>query len=297
MELRDLRYFVVLAEELHFARAARRVFIAQPPFSQQIRRLEEDLGLDLFLRTSRHVELSPAGARLLPLARQTLRAAQEFTEAAGRAAAGTSGELRIAIDASVLLDGIPQAFRAFHAECPDVRLVMAAMTATEQTTRLLNDEIDIAISWTTTPRPGITALPLPPLEMVVALPLGHRLAANPDKPLALTLLRDEVFLATEAERDGFLLRLCADAGFTPRVESRTADTFSAIGMVGAGAGVVVASAGIRQLHVSGVTHRTLDLVAPPNTHSVMWRSDRESPLLARFVSVIGDSLAPSREVE
>lgn len=293
MELRDLRYFVVLAEELHFGRAARRVFIAQPPFSQQIRRLEADLRLDLFVRTSRHVQLSPAGARLLPIARRALRAAEEFADAAARSSAGTSGELRIAIDASVLLDGIPQAFRAFHAACPDVRLVMAAMTATEQTTRLLNDEIDIAISWTTAPRPGITSLPLPPLDLVVALPIGHRLAATEEQPLALAHLREETFLATEAERDGFLLRLCAEAGFTPRVETRTADTFSAIGMVGAGTGIVVASAGIRQLHISGVTHRTLDLATRPNTHSMMWRADHESPLLARFVSIIGDSLAPS----
>lgn len=287
MDLRDLRYFVALADELHFGRAARRMFIAQPPFSQQIRRFEEDLGLELFVRTSRRVQLSEAGSRLLPAARQTLQAAEDFTHAAERASAGTSGELRIAVDASVLLDGIPQALRRVHVTFPDIRLVMSAMTAGEQVTQLLNDQIDVAISWTAPARRGIATAALPPVAMAVALPAGHRLAAG-DQPLTVLDLRDEIFLATKGELDGFLLRLCDEAGFTPHVEHRSADTFSAITMVGAGVGIVVASEGIRQLHIAGVVHRALDLAGQPITHSLMWRSDHESSLLSRFVSSILD---------
>jgi DNA-binding transcriptional LysR family regulator len=291
VEVRDLRYFVALAEELHFGRAARRVFIAQPPFSQQIRRFEDELGLPLFTRSSRHVELSDAGARLLPLARRTLKAADEFTDAARRSSRGSSGELRIAIDASVLLEGIPDAVRQFREAFPDVRVVMTAMTVAQQLIGLHNDHIDIAISWTTSGRPGIATLPLPPLDMVVALQAGHRFAVPTGEPLDLLDLRHEVFLATPAEVDGFLLRLCRDAGFVPHVESRTEDTFSAIALVGAGAGVVVGSAGIRQLHIAGVAHRQLALAAAPATHSMMWRPGHESPLLTRFVSAIHDSLS------
>jgi DNA-binding transcriptional LysR family regulator len=294
VELRDLRYFAALADELHFGRAARRMFIAQPPFSQQIRRFEEDLGLELFVRTSRRVELSEAGRRLLPVARQTLQAAEDFTRAAQRSSAGTSGDLRIAVDASVLLDGIPDALRQVHGSFPDIRLVMTAMTVNEQVTQLLNDQIDVAISWTAPARRGIATAALPPVAMTVALPAGHRLAAAADQPLTLLELRDEVFLATKGELDGFLLRLCAEAGFEPHVERRSADTFSAIAMVGAGVGIVVASAGIRQLHIAGVVHRPLDLAAQPITHSIMWRSDHESPLLSRFVSSVQGSYGPAR---
>ena len=290
MELRDLRFFVALAEELHFGRAARRMFIAQPPFSQQIRRFEIELGLTLFERTSRRVVLTAAGHRLLPAARQALEAMDEFTSAAVRSSEGSSGRLRIGVETSVLLDSIPEALRNYRTRYPEVDLVMTSMPVETQVEQLLDDRVDVAISWTFEGRPSIASLRLPPVDMVVALPANHHLASDREGSLELLHLRDETFLASQGESAGYLQAICELAGFEPHIETRSTDTFSAIAMVGAGAGIVIASAGMAQLHIESVVYRPLLMSTDPVTHSLLWRSTTDSPLIARFVSCIDEFL-------
>jgi DNA-binding transcriptional LysR family regulator len=290
MELRDLRFFVALAEELHFGRAAKRMFIAQPPFSQQIRRFETELGVTLFERTSRKVELTAAGQRLLPPARQALAAMNEFTSAAVRSSEGRSGRLRIGVETSVLLDSIPEALRNYRTQYPDVDLVMTSMPVETQVEQLLDDMLDVAISWTFEGRSGIASKGLPPVDMVVVLPTNHHLASGPESPLELQQLRHETFLASHGETAGYLKAICELAGFEPHIETRSTDTFSAIAMAGAGAGIVIASAGMTQLHIESVVYRPLLMRTDPVTHSLLWRSTTDSPLTARFVSCIDEFL-------
>jgi DNA-binding transcriptional LysR family regulator len=128
MELRHLRYFVVLAEELHFGRAARRLAISQPPLSVAIRQLEESIGARLFERNSKQVRLTPAGAALQGSARQLLRQAEEASMEARDVSQGSAGRLRIGFVGSMLYRGLPQALRKFQATHPAVRITLAELS-------------------------------------------------------------------------------------------------------------------------------------------------------------------------
>jgi DNA-binding transcriptional LysR family regulator len=170
IELRHLRYFVTLAEELHFGRAAARLGIAQPPLSQQIQRLELVLGTRLFERTSRKVQLTDAGQALLVEARRVLMAAETAVEAARRAGRGESGELRVAFAATVMFLDLPRIIREFRSRFPAVHLDLREMPTGPQLTALRQGDIDIG--FVREPRED------PALEIVTVMREPLRIAVN-----------------------------------------------------------------------------------------------------------------------
>ncbi|MER6004025.1 LysR substrate-binding domain-containing protein [Nonomuraea angiospora] len=224
MELRQLRYFVTLAEELHFGRAAGREHIVQSALSQQIQRLERELGVQLLERSTHHVALTPAGAAFLAEARQILDHVGRATLAA-RNAATPSPPLRAGIiDAGY--DSMPQILRDVQQHHPDVTIHQVEVGTPEQYRRLTDGRLDVGIGWASRPPPGVSSelIRLDPLG--VLLPDHHHLAGLESVPVSR--LADQLLLfgeeAQTPELNEFVVELCRSAGFTPNLYEGTVES-------------------------------------------------------------------------
>lgn len=194
MELRHLRYFRAVAEELHFGRAAQRLHIAQPPLSQQIRALEAELGVALLARTTRTVELTPAGEAYLQRVVRILAAVDDAGEQARRIAAGTEGLLAVGCVGSATYSLLPSLVRALGEALPGVEVsVRGEMLAPAQLAALATGEIDLALLRPPVQHTGVRTEVIRRDRLLVALPEGHRLAARAE--LRMADLRDEDFVA------------------------------------------------------------------------------------------------------
>src|SRR4051794_26735064 len=184
MELRHLRYFVAVAEELHFRRAAERLHMSQPPLSQQIRRLEEEVGAQLLLRNQHRVELTASGAAFLERAREILDAVESAALEARRVQRGEVGRLAVGFVGSSMYSVVPELLQAFRERYGDVALRLHELGTTEQLRQLESGRLDVGFVRPQRARPGLTIEPIHSERVVVALPDRHRLAAEPRLPIA-----------------------------------------------------------------------------------------------------------------
>ena len=288
VELRHLRYFVAVAEELHFGRAAARLGIAQPPLSQQIQQLERALGALLFERTRRQVRLTEAGALLLEHARRILGDVARAGGAVQRAARGELGTLTVAFAASVMFLELPGVIRAFRARYPDVTLSLREMPTAWQLAALDSGEIDLGFLRETPATPRLTIEPVMREPLRLAIPRAHPLAARQRVPLAL--LAEEPFVLFPAELAPGLhaqvLALCRAAGFEPRVVQESRELYTTVSLVEAGLGVTIVPASLEKMGWTGVVYRPL---ARATTRvDVAWRTgeDAAKPVVAAFVGVV-----------
>lgn len=289
--LPQLHAFTVLAEELHFGRAAARLGIAQPPLSQQIRRLEEKVGHPLFDRGPTRVTLTPAGRELLPAAQRALADLDAGLRAARRVGSGERGTLRIGFAASLALTVLPGVLRTYRQRFPDVELDIREMTSSPQLTALRDGAIDIGL---------LREPPDDELEFgfrtvlresfVAVLPAGHPLASRRTVPVAE--LADEPFVllprAVGPQLHDRIVALCGDAGFTPRITQRAVEWQTMCALVQAGLGVTLAPASIRRIRLDGVAYRGITPADARTRVAVAWRRDDRSPLVAHLLSVVGD---------
>src|SRR5262245_26825869 len=178
MELRHLRYFVVVAEELHFRRAAERLHMSQPPLSQQIRALEAEVGATLLLRNQRKVELTAAGAAFLERAREILAAVEDAALEARRVQRGEVGRLAIGFVGSAMYSFVPDLLRAFRERYPDIQLRLQELGTSEQLRQLENGRLDVGFMRTPSTRPELRAETVLEERVVAALPDAHPLAAR-----------------------------------------------------------------------------------------------------------------------
>lgn len=295
MELRHLRYFVHVAEELHFGRAAIRLGISQPPLSQQIRVLEDELGVQLFERTSRAVRMTGAGRLFLVEARKTLAQAALAMDVARRAAKGEMGEVAVGFSASVpFTTVVARALAGFRAALPAAQLSLTEMSRDAQIEALIADRIHIGFIR------GIEA-PIVPAQVVVTMlmtePLlvamrsDHRLALAPQAPTIADLRREAFILYRRDFGAGFnehLARLCARAGYRPDVVQEVTGPASLLGLVAAGIGITVITSSLAALHPENVVFRPLD---DPEALSRLWmihRTDLVGPS-EHFVRLIHES--------
>ena len=288
MELRHLRYFVAVAEELHFGRAAERLFIAQPPLSQQIQQLEREIGAPLFARTSRRVTLTAAGEALLTEAREILARVERAGESARRAARGETGWLGIGFSASATYEVLPNALRVFRERYPDVELQLYEMTAAEQAHALREKQIHVGFARPFVEEADLIVEPVAREPFLVALPERHRLAGQ--EQVAMMELADEPFLLFPQQPKpsyGDAIRaLCERAGFAPRVAQEVRAMQTAISLVAAGIGVTLVPESVQDMHRRGVVYRTL---AEPSAETVLmmvYRRDDASPTLRAFLDVV-----------
>lgn len=287
--LRHLQYFVTVAEERHFGRAAARLHMAQPPLSQQIRRLEAELGVELFVRTTRRVDLTPAGAAYLEKARAILASVEEAAHETRRVAAGVVGHLTIGCVGSVTYSLLPALSRRLAGELPGVDFSFRGeMLASEQVEALRDGTIDLALLRPPVADGSIAVTRLRHDRLVTAVPADHPLAQK--RQVRVADLEGTPLIVHSADRRSTMYavvrRLCRDAGFEPVIKHEVGETSTLITLVAGGLGVAVVPEQVRALGLDGVAYRPL--VRPTSTVelAIAHRADRTEPHLARAVDVI-----------
>jgi len=261
MELRHLRYFRAVAEELHFGRAAERLHIAQPPLSQQIRQLERELGVSLLTRSTRRVELTRAGEAYLRRTIAVLDAVDDAGRQARRVARGVEGHLSIGCVGSATYSVLPRLVRALREQLPQVEIsIRGEMLAPAQLDALRNRDVDIALLRPPVDDPDVQTEHVRRDRLMVAVPSAHRLAER--DTVGVDDLRAEDLVAHPGQDRSVMGRLltamCADAGFVPRIRQEVSETSTLVTLVAAGLGIAVVPAPTADLDVAGVTYRPLE---------------------------------------
>jgi DNA-binding transcriptional LysR family regulator len=297
MELRHLRYFVAVAEERHFGRAAERLHIAQPPLSQQIRRLEAELGAPLLHRTTRRVELAPAGEVLLARARDILAAVDAATEDARRAARGEFGRLAIGFTGSATYALLPALADALREALPGVVLELRGELLTPaQVEGLLDGSLDLGLLRPPVRDHSLEVEILRREPLVAVLPATHRLAAAPAVPLEQ--LEEEPFVMYPSHFRSVLHDAvedtCAAHGFHPRVALEVSETATLVSFVAAGLGVSLVPDSVRHMTVEGAVYRPLAREAAEVELAVAWRRDDDAPVVGRALEVVRRALGATR---
>ena len=286
IELRHLRYFVAVAEELHFGRAALRLGIAQPPLSQQIARLEAMVGYPLFERRPR-VALTEAGKVLLVSARRMLAQAEQGVDAARRAGRGESGVLTVGFAASAMLTALPEVFRSYRGHYPMVELRLRELSTTAQLDALRSGTIDVGFLREPVVDEALVAQPVVREPFVAVLPPGHPLAAHPH--LSPSALADEPFVLFPREVAPTLydqiIALCREVGFAPKQVQEAQEWLTIVSLVDAGLGVSLAPASFEKLRWGGVEYRPLHPDGGGTTISLCRRGEDPPPTLLAFVEM------------
>lgn len=291
MELRHLRYFRAVAEELHFGRAAARLHIAQPPLSQQIRQLEAELGVTLLNRSTRRVELTPAGADYLEQVVAILDSVDAAGQRAQRIGHGRQGHLSVGCVGSATYSLLPRLVLALSEQLPEIDVtVRGEMLVPDQLAALDRGDIDLALL---RPPPVPSGLPYRRLRsdrLIAALPAGHRLAQAAGVEVPVTRLRDEPFITHvgggRSVMHEVLLGLCAQAGFTPRIRHDVEETSTLVTLVAAGLGVAVVPEPTAALGIPGVSYHPLREVTDEIELGVGLPPGGETPLLTRVLAVL-----------
>jgi DNA-binding transcriptional LysR family regulator len=285
IDLRHLRYFVAVAEELHFSRAAKRLNISQPPLSQQIRQLERAIGSPLFVRTSRRVELTPAGTALLDGARRTLAEASRSLDAAERAGRGEVDRLRIGYTGSGALGGLVEIVRAYRTAYPLIHLELIEGTTETQLEAVGRDLVDVALVRGPVAASRARAEVVRREPFVAALPHDHRLASRSVVPIGA--LRDEPWVLFPRHiappHHDVLTGVCQRAGFEPRVAHESAEYDTILSLVAAGLGVTLVPSSVRRLRFEGVEFRRLSGVKATAELAVVYQPHRLSRALSAFI--------------
>jgi DNA-binding transcriptional LysR family regulator len=269
MELRHLRYFVAVAETLHFGKAARLLNIAQPPLSQQIRNLERELDVTLLTRTNRSVALTDAGVAFLREARRTLAQAEHAALAAQLAQRGDAGRIVVGFISSATYTVFTDIVRSFRVGHPNVDLVLDESTTEQQLRALADGRIDIGFLRPPFEQPGLLCSTVVREPVVAALPDFHPLART--RSIALKQLAGEPFVSLPRRLiPGFhdqITAACRRAGFTPRVAQEALQVQTIVSLVAAGLGVALVPASVRKGQRKGV--RYLDIAGTPLTAEIV----------------------------
>jgi len=277
MDLRQMRYFLAVAEEGNLNRAAERLHMAQPPLTRQIRALEEELGTALFVRTPKGMDLTEAGAALLDEVPNLLALAARARERTLRAGQGLAGRLDVGIFGSGVLDVIPRMLARFHAERPEVRIVLHTQTKAEQIAALRERRIAIGFNRLVPPESDLVVETVLREKMVVALREQHPLAAR--KRLRLRDLDDVPMILYP----NLPLRQAGQM----RVEQEVEDVLTAIALVSGGFGLCITTESSMSLRLPGVAYRPLDCEALRDIElACLYRRGDASPVLAAFLQVV-----------
>jgi DNA-binding transcriptional LysR family regulator len=288
VELRHLRYFVVLAEELHFGRAAERLHIAQPPLSQQIKNLEEEIGAPLFYRTNRTVTLTKSGETFLPRAIQILSQVDKACEAARLVYLGKMGQIVIGFAGGTTYD-LLRFQKTFRETYPDVNVILRRLSTAYQVEALHQEKIHIGILHTPIESDQISLLPLRNDRVIVALPENHPLAAKPC-PIDARELESEPFIMTPRQAGSayynIMMNVCYRAGFIPKVVLEAHEIETILSYVSAGMGISLIPALLQRHPVQGVVYKELlDQTSILGT-SMAWRNDEKSQVALAFIELV-----------
>jgi DNA-binding transcriptional LysR family regulator len=292
IELRHLRYFLAVAETLHFSRAARRLGMAQPPLSQQIKRLEELLGHAVFERTTRGVKLTPAGQLLARRARSTMEKVDEDLAQVRRLGRGEEGTLTVGFSGSVMFTELPAAIQSFRHRYPKVELRLRELVTSAQIAALLNGQIDLAFLRDGDPTEGIRITTLLKEKYVAVLPEAHPLARR--RTLSVKALEGEPFIMF-ARRMGPLaydrtIACCERGGFRPNIVQDAPQWLTLVRLVSAGLGVSLAPACVARVAMPGAVYREVK-AACRTSIDLGVKAGAESVLARNFIEIANRHLA------
>lgn len=287
MELRHLRHFVALAEEEHFGRAAERVFVVQQALSNSIRNLEEELGVPLVLRTTRQVQLTPAGKEFLKGARQILSLANQTIDRTRRASQGEVGRLTIGFASGLVFGGLPEIVRAFREFSPQVSVDLHELTAGEQETALRSGHIDVGLMLLPVRDPNLKSLALWQEHVMAALPSQHPLTKRSQLNISDLSGESFVFFPRHLRATYFdqVMRWCSAAGFTPQVAQEAIEIPTLLSLVAAGVGVFLPLEFFQRLSLPGVTYLPIKDAPIIEIVAVWDAKNTNTPVIEAFLSI------------
>jgi DNA-binding transcriptional LysR family regulator len=289
MELRDIEAFVAVAEELHFGRAATRLHMSQPPLSNRIRRLEQELKVQLFTRSTRNVALTDAGERLLAPAQSVLNQLDRAERVAASIVTGDQGMVRIGFAGASSQRSLPLLSRAVREAHPGIELRLQSQTYVYTALEMLREgSLDLAFARLPARDPQLRSRVVEVEEIICALPEGHALAEQEE--VALEDLHDEDFISLPADQGSILqstmFALCVTAGFSPRVAQFAPDSATVLALVAAGVGVTITLSSVRPVQTVGIAYRRLRDIQPSHMFATLsWRAGDDSPALRRVLEV------------
>jgi len=288
MDLRHLRYFLAVADELHFTRAAAKLGIQQPPLSQQIRQLEDELGSKLFLRLTRGVQLTAAGAFLVPEARRILEQVERTKIAVQGLARGTRGHIRVGFsNASYFNAVVSQVIRDYRERFPDVVLAPVQSVTAELVKMLHASTIDVAFLRAPFDDDGLGSDLIVEEPLVAVVPATHPLVQYPEIHLA-ALAKEPFLMFPRASSPGFydsIISACQQAGFSPQLGQEAPDIPSLVHLVGAGFGVSVVPSAVSQVRAEGVAYAPLAGEHPMAWTRLGYRRHDASEAVKNFIAV------------
>jgi DNA-binding transcriptional LysR family regulator len=292
MEFRHLRYFLVLAEELHFGRAARRLSISQPPLSLNIQQLEASVGTRLFTRNSKEVRLTEAGRAFVPKARALLEQSTEAARHARDVGRGVEGRLHIGFVGAMLYRGLPQMLRRFQAANPALRVVLKELNSQDQLSEIAHGQLDLGFVHTGRLPVEMSHLLVADEPFVCCLPKTHALARKRSIPLVQLQGEEFVLFARAASPDYYerILAICTDAGFYPEVRHEVRHWLSVVQLVAHGMGVALVPAALRRAAFEGVAFVPLAGDSPGSQSYCVWKTAHESAGVAAFLDVVRGSV-------
>ncbi|MDB5743337.1 MAG: transcriptional regulator, LysR family [Polaromonas sp.] len=288
MEFRHLRYFLVLAEELHFGRAASRLSISQPPLSINIQQLEASVGARLFTRSSKQVALTAAGLAFVPAARALLAQAAQAASHARDVGQGMAGSLSIGFAGTMLYSGLPGILARFQAHHPLLRLLLKELSSSEQLVELAHDRLDIGFVHTTRVPPELSQILVSSQALVGCLPSGHALAAAPC--LSLGQLQGEAFAVVSRtvspDYHDRIIAICSEAGFYPEIRYELRHWLSVVSLVSQGMGVALVPAALGRSAMAGTAFVPLDRATAPYDTHCLWKTSQGHPALTAFLAAV-----------
>ncbi len=283
MELRQLKYFVAVAEELNFRRAAEKLYMQQPPLSRQIRQLETELGVELFHRTKRSVSLTEAGQALLNEARLTLAQAQRAVNAAQKAQ--TTNNLTIGFSLCAFDRVLPEIIKTFRQNYPENLVNLTEMSKEKQIKALLTNQIDIGFCYAPINQPELDSVTILSEPLVVVLPPEHYLVQQ--EQIELRSLYAESFILcpknVKADVHQQIIQLCAQAGFQPKIVQEASPPEVLLRLVESGMGISLTTGNSEARHKANVVYRPLVEPVPVLKIAAVWHKKQQSLVLSHFI--------------
>ncbi|MFT3905944.1 MAG: LysR family transcriptional regulator [Steroidobacteraceae bacterium] len=298
MDLRQLRYFQAVAEELNFSRAAERLHVSQPPLSTQIKALEAGLGVALFNRSNRGVTLTPAGAVFQAEVAALLLRVEQARVKARNAGRGEAGVLSVGFVSIADYGVLPPALKQYRARYPQVEVQLHELTTDTQIREIRAGRLDLGIGLAPVAEPDLEFRAVLHEKLVIAAPVGHLLTRGRG-PLALKVLANAGFIIPPRDvAPGLydqIVRLCHEHGFTPRIDQHARQMQTVISLVASGMGFALVPESVRNLQRTGVHYRSIRGVGASIELGTLQQRDSENLARDHFVAVLKSVAAPHGE--
>jgi DNA-binding transcriptional LysR family regulator len=291
MELRQLKYFIAVAESLHFGRAAESLHLSQPALSKQIQALEDSLEIQLLERTKHWVKLTIAGQKFLETARRILDEVEEGIQVAKQVATGEMGRLRIGFTEATLFSLVPDIVRTYREHYPQVELILTSRGTETHVEALRTHQIDIGFVYLPIREPSLSIHPLFEEVYIAALPASHRLARQQEITLQSLATEPLIFYPRSLAPILYakLIQCCEQAGFTPNIVQEAELAQTRLGLAAAGVGITFVLADMQNLSVKGLVYRPIAGEFPTLKLAIAYRQAEDSPVIHQFLSMCRNS--------